>query len=56
MTEKVQVQMCCPACNKEVSEAELSANKCDACGASLSAPIQNATVTVDPIPLLGSMF
>lgn len=52
MTQQT-VETCCPSCKHEVSKSEVESNKCNACGASLSAPIQNASVVVDPVYLFG---
>lgn len=40
------VEIYCPACGRDVDEAELAALKCNDCGSSLEAPQQNVAVVV----------
>jgi ribosomal protein L37AE/L43A len=50
------IQIICPSCKKDIEQKELDIGKCNICDAELKAPIQNATVTVDPLPMFGITF
>jgi len=51
-----KIKLACPECKKEITQIELACNSCSFCHAELKAPIQNATVTVDPLPMFGITF
>ena len=51
-----KVEILCPSCNRDVTEAELAALKCDDCGADLTDPKQNLAVAVTSVPVLGVTF
>ena len=51
-----RIETFCPECNKEVTGIEIAINSCSYCHAELKTPIQNATVTVDPLPMFGITF
>jgi Zn finger protein HypA/HybF involved in hydrogenase expression len=52
MTQQT-VETCCQACKNPVTEKEVACNKCESCGSQLSAPIQNASIVVDPVYFFG---
>lgn len=43
---RTTVEIYCPACGRDVDEAELAAMKCNDCEASLEEPKQNVAVVV----------
>ena len=49
-------EILCPSCNRDVTEAELAALKCDDCGANLTDPKQNLAVAVTSVPVFGVNF
>jgi uncharacterized protein (DUF983 family) len=53
MDVATKLEILCPACNRDVDAAELSAQKCNDCGADLSDPKQNLAVAVTSVPVLG---
>jgi Zn finger protein HypA/HybF involved in hydrogenase expression len=48
---KHKVVILCPACSRDVDEAELAAKKCNDCGADLSTPKQNVAINVTSKPI-----
>jgi Zn finger protein HypA/HybF involved in hydrogenase expression len=52
MTQQT-IETCCQSCKQTVTQEEITANKCNACGSQLSAPIQNASIVVDPVYFFG---
>lgn len=48
---KHKVVILCPSCNRDVDEAELTAQKCNDCGADLSTPKQNVAINVTSKPI-----
>jgi len=53
MDVATKVEIYCPACSRDVEEAELSAKKCNDCGADLSQPEQHIAVSVTSVPSIG---
>ena len=51
-----KVEIYCPACSRDVDEAELTAKKCNDCGADLSVPQQNIAVAVTSVPAFAVTF
>ena len=51
-----KVENLCPSCNRDVDEAELTAKKCNDCGADLSDPKQNIGIAVTSLPVFAVMF
>lgn len=45
------VEIVCPSCSRDVDEAELAAQVCNDCGASLSAPKQSVAINVTSRPI-----
>jgi len=48
-----KIEIYCPSCSKDVDESELSASKCNDCGADLSEPEQHVAVAVTSVPVIG---
>lgn len=48
-----KIEILCPNCGRDVDEAELTAKRCNDCGADLSTPEQNVTVAVTSVPVIG---
>ena len=48
---KHKIEIFCPNCNRDVDEAELAAQKCGDCGASLNTPKQNVAINVTSKPI-----
>lgn len=48
-----KIEIYCPSCSKDVDEAELSAKKCNDCGADLTDPEQHVAVAVTSVPVIG---
>lgn len=48
---KHKIEIFCPSCNRDVDEAELAAQRCGDCGASLSTPKQNVAINVTSKPI-----
>ena len=48
-----KIEIYCPNCSKDVDEAELSAKKCNDCGADLSTPEQHVAIAVTSVPVIG---
>ena len=48
-----KIEIYCPSCNRDVDEAELSAKKCNDCGADLTDPTQHVAVAVTSVPVIG---
>jgi Zn finger protein HypA/HybF involved in hydrogenase expression len=48
-----KVEIYCPACSRDVDEAELAAKLCNDCGADLSTPQQSVAVAVTSVPVIG---
>jgi predicted amidophosphoribosyltransferase len=46
-----KVEILCPNCARDVDEAELTAQKCDDCGAPLNTPKQNVAINVTSKPI-----
>ena len=53
MDVATKVEILCPVCNRDVDEAELTAQKCNDCGADLSDPKQHVAVAVTSVPVIG---
>jgi Zn finger protein HypA/HybF involved in hydrogenase expression len=51
-----KIEIVCPACGRDVDEAELAAKECSDCGADLSEPVQNVELHVTSIPLFAITF
>ena len=51
-----KIEIVCPACGRDVDEAELAAKVCSDCGADLSEPKQNIELHVTSIPLFAITF
>lgn len=49
-----KVEYNCSECNTEVYAADIKAKKCSKCGADLTMPVQNVTVTVNPLPIFAT--
>ena len=50
------IEIYCPACGRDVDEAELAALKCNDCGYSLAAPKQSVSVEVANLSFGGLSF
>ena len=48
-----KTEILCPNCGRDVDEAELTAKRCNDCGADLSTPEQNIAVAVTSVPVIG---
>lgn len=48
------VEILCSNCSHDVSEAELTTQRCDRCGASLGVPQQNVAITLTSLSSGGS--
>jgi uncharacterized protein (DUF983 family) len=48
-----KTEILCPNCSRDVDEAELTAKRCNDCGADLSIPEQNIAVAVTSVPVIG---
>jgi uncharacterized protein (DUF983 family) len=48
-----KIEILCPNCSRDVDEAELTAKRCNDCGADLSTPEQNVAVAVTSVPVIG---
>lgn len=48
-----KIEILCPNCGRDVDEAELTAKRCNDCGADLSTPEQNIAVAVTSVPVIG---
>lgn len=48
-----KIEIYCPQCSRDVDEAELSAKKCNDCGADLTTPEQHVAVAVTSVPVVG---
>ena len=48
-----KIEILCPNCSRDVDEAELTAKRCNDCGAVLSTPEQNIAVAVTSVPVIG---
>jgi Zn finger protein HypA/HybF involved in hydrogenase expression len=48
-----KIEIYCPNCSKDVDESELTAKKCNDCGADLSEPEQHVAVAVTSVPVIG---
>jgi hypothetical protein len=48
-----KIEIYCPACGRDVDEAELSIRACNDCGASLENPEQHVAVAVTSVPVIG---
>jgi uncharacterized protein (DUF983 family) len=48
-----KIEILCPNCSRDVDEAELTAKRCNDCGADLSTPEQNIAVAVTSVPVIG---
>jgi len=51
-----KIEIVCPACGRDVDEAELAAKECSDCGADLSEPKQSVELHVTSIPLFAVTF
>lgn len=51
---KTLVEVYCPNCGRDVTESELSAQKCDDCGFDLSTPKQSVSVWATSVPKGGT--
>lgn len=50
---KHTVEILCPNCERDVDEAELTAQKCNDCGQDLSEPKQNISIHATTVPAAG---
>ena len=48
-----KIEIYCPACHRDVDEAEVAAQKCSDCGADLSEPEQHVAIAVTSVPVIG---
>jgi uncharacterized protein (DUF983 family) len=48
-----KIEILCPNCSRDVDEAELTAKRCNDCGADLSNPEQHVAVAVTSVPVIG---
>jgi uncharacterized protein (DUF983 family) len=48
-----KIEILCPNCSRDVDESELTAKRCNDCGADLSTPEQNVAVAVTSVPVIG---
>jgi uncharacterized protein (DUF983 family) len=48
-----KIEILCPNCSRDVDEVELTAKRCNDCGADLSIPEQNVAVAVTSVPVIG---
>ena len=46
MDVATKIEIYCPACSRDVDEAELAAKKCNDCGHSLAEPEQHVAIVV----------
>ena len=53
MEVATKTEILCPNCSRDVDEAELTAKRCNDCGADLSIPEQNIAVAVTSVPVIG---
>ena len=53
LVAKHKVEILCPSCDRDVDEAELAAQRCTDCGASLSTPKQNIAIHTTTVPAAG---
>ena len=53
MDVATKIEIYCPVCNRDVDEAELTALKCNDCGANLTNPKQHVAVAVTSVPVIG---
>ena len=53
MDVATKVEIYCPTCSRDVDETELTAKKCNDCGADLSQPEQHVAVSVTSVPSIG---
>jgi uncharacterized protein (DUF983 family) len=53
MEVATKTEILCPNCSRDVDEAELTAKRCNDCGADLSTPEQNIAVAVTSVPVIG---
>ena len=51
-----KIEITCPACGNDVTEAELVARVCSECGASFSEPVQSVEIHATSIPMIGITF
>lgn len=51
-----KIEILCPNCERDVTEAELAAQKCDDCGYDLSTPKQSVEIHATSIPLFAITF
>jgi Zn finger protein HypA/HybF involved in hydrogenase expression len=48
-----KIEIYCPQCSRDVDEAELTALRCNDCGADLTTPEQHVAVAVTSVPVVG---
>jgi hypothetical protein len=48
-----KIEILCPNCSRDVDEDELTAKRCNDCGADLSTPEQHVAVAVTSVPVIG---
>ena len=51
-----KVEILCPNCDRDVTESELTALKCDDCGADLTDPTQHIAIAVTSVPVFAIVF
>ena len=51
-----KIEILCPNCDRDVTESELAALKCDDCGADLNDPTQHITIAVTSVPVFAIVF
>lgn len=51
-----KIEILCPNCDRDVTESELVALKCDDCGADLNDPTQHITIAVTSVPVFAIVF
>ena len=48
-----KIEIYCPQCSRDVDETELTALRCNDCGADLTTPEQHVAVAVTSVPVVG---
>jgi Zn finger protein HypA/HybF involved in hydrogenase expression len=46
------IQILCPQCDRDIDESEMSAKKCNDCGADLSTPKQHMEILATSVPMI----
>jgi ribosomal protein L37AE/L43A len=51
-----KIEILCPACKRDVDQAELDAMKCSDCGQDLTQPEQNVEIHATSVPMFAITF